>query len=96
MRGREFLLRVFDLRVSNRQIASEHKRRQRRFTHENLRNVPVEKFLKARFLVKISKGTFSNEYYFRRSKAHLFDSRSMQGSTDLTHDALEVGQVAQT
>jgi hypothetical protein len=35
-------------------------------------------------------------YYFRHSKAYLFDSRNVQGSSDLTNDTLEVGQVAQT
>ena len=52
LRGRESLLRVFDLRVQQPTIASKPKRRQRCLTHENLRNVLVERFLKSRFLAK--------------------------------------------
>jgi hypothetical protein len=64
--------------------------------HEKLRSVPVERFLLTLALGQNLKGTFPNEYYHRHSKAHLFDSRSVQGSSDLTYDTLEVGQVAQT
>jgi excisionase family DNA binding protein len=56
--GRESLLRVFDLRVQQPAIASIHKRRQRCLTHENLRNVLVERFLKSRFLAKSRKELF--------------------------------------
>jgi integrase len=57
--------------------------------------VPVERFQKRSLLAKTCKELFPNDYYSRLSKAHLFDSRNVQSSSDLTDDPLEVGQVAQ-
>ncbi len=94
MCGVEFL-NGFSLPADEQAVQDRPQARPERH-HEKLRSIPVERFLLTLALGQYLKGTFPNEYYHRHPKAHLFDSRSLQGPSDLTHDTVEVGQVAQT
>ncbi len=69
------------------------KRRPAGMTSEKLRVAPVERFLNSRSWLKSRKELFPNEYPYGQSKAHLYDSRSVQGSSDLTQHTVEVSQI---